>query len=83
MRVRRRAFNEIQSRIKSIALVHEKLYENETFADVDLADYLNDLLKMIHFHIRVEGTGISQYQQRSRQPECEHQAGGAYRADLQ
>jgi PAS domain S-box-containing protein len=43
------SFNEIQSRIKSIALVHEKLYENETFADVDLADYLNDLLKMIHF----------------------------------
>ncbi len=43
------SFNEIQSRIKSIALVHEKLYENETFADVDLADYLSDLLNMIHF----------------------------------
>jgi PAS domain S-box-containing protein len=43
------SFNEIQNRIKSIALVHEKLYENETFSDVDLSDYLEDLLNMIHF----------------------------------
>jgi PAS domain S-box-containing protein len=43
------SFNEIQARIKSIALVHEKLYENETFSDVDLSDYLEDLLNMIHF----------------------------------
>ncbi|MDX1592462.1 MAG: histidine kinase dimerization/phosphoacceptor domain -containing protein [Balneolaceae bacterium] len=43
------SFNEIQNRIKSIALVHEKLYENETFSDVDLSDYLDDLLNMIHF----------------------------------
>lgn len=44
-----KSFDEIQSRIKSIALVHEKLYENETFSEVDLSDYLDDLLNMIHF----------------------------------
>lgn len=38
---------EIQDRIKSIALVHEKLYQAETLADVDLADYIEDLIKMI------------------------------------
>lgn len=53
------SFNEIQSRIKSIALVHEKLYENETFADVDLADYLNDLLNMIHFTFESSHRDIS------------------------
>ncbi|PWN05625.1 hypothetical protein DDZ15_13590 [Rhodohalobacter mucosus] len=44
-----KSFDEIQARIKSIALVHEKLYENETFSEVDLSDYLDDLLNMIHF----------------------------------
>lgn len=40
-------FQEIQSRIKSIALVHEKLYQTETLADVDLAEYIRDLKQMI------------------------------------
>jgi len=38
---------EIQDRIRSIALVHEKLYQAETLADVDLSVYIKDLLKMI------------------------------------
>ncbi|MEX0904223.1 MAG: histidine kinase dimerization/phosphoacceptor domain -containing protein [Balneolaceae bacterium] len=41
------AFQKIQSRIKSIALVHEKLYQTETLADVDLAEYIQDLTQMI------------------------------------
>lgn len=40
-------FHEIQSRIKSIALVHEKLYQTENLADVDLAEYIQDLSRMI------------------------------------
>lgn len=39
---------EIQSRIKSIALVHEKLYESETLEHVNLANYIDELLQMIH-----------------------------------
>jgi PAS domain S-box-containing protein len=38
---------EIQDRIRSIALVHEKLYQAETLADVDLSIYIEDLLEMI------------------------------------
>jgi PAS domain S-box-containing protein len=38
---------EIQDRIRSIALVHEKLYQADTLADVDLSEYIVDLLNMI------------------------------------
>ncbi|WP_416208545.1 histidine kinase dimerization/phosphoacceptor domain -containing protein [Fodinibius sp.] len=37
----------MQSRIKSIALIHEKLYENTIFSEVELADYLRELSEMI------------------------------------
>ena len=40
-------FNELQSRIKSIALVHEKLYSGETLSEVELSEYLEDLAEMI------------------------------------
>lgn len=41
------AFSNVQSRIKSIALIHEKLYENTIFSEVELADYLHELSDMI------------------------------------
>ncbi len=41
------AFANVQSRIKSIALIHEKLYENTIFSEVELADYLRELTDMI------------------------------------
>jgi PAS domain S-box-containing protein len=41
------AFENVQSRIKSIALIHEKLYENTIFSEVELADYLRELSEMI------------------------------------
>ncbi|WP_340105304.1 sensor histidine kinase [Rhodohalobacter sp. 8-1] len=41
------AFRNVQSRIKSIALIHEKLYENTIFSEVELADYLRELSEMI------------------------------------
>ncbi|HVE82020.1 MAG TPA: histidine kinase dimerization/phosphoacceptor domain -containing protein, partial [Myxococcales bacterium] len=34
-------------RIRSMALVHEKLYESESLADVDLASYARDLARMV------------------------------------
>ena len=43
-----KGLQEIQLRIKSIALVHEKLYQNETFADVDLAEYIEDLVETVY-----------------------------------
>jgi len=41
------AFRNVQSRIKSIALIHEKLYENTIFSEVELAGYLRELSEMI------------------------------------
>ncbi|MDZ7659045.1 PAS domain S-box protein [Fodinibius sp.] len=38
---------ESQSRIQSIAMVHEKLYSSETFSEIAIDKYINDLLNMI------------------------------------
>ena len=41
------AFTDVQSRIKSIALIHEKLYEKAIFSKVEMADYLRELSELI------------------------------------
>jgi PAS domain S-box-containing protein len=41
------AFGTVQSRIKSIALIHEKLYENTIFSEVELSEYLCELSSML------------------------------------
>ncbi len=38
---------ESQSRIQSIAMVHEKLYSSESFSEIKVDQYINDLLNMI------------------------------------
>lgn len=38
---------ESQSRIQSIAMVHEKLYSSESFSEIAIDQYINDLLDMI------------------------------------
>lgn len=41
------ALQHSQLRIQSIALVHEKLYQNETFADISISDFLKELVDTI------------------------------------
>ncbi len=43
----KRAFSESQARIKSIATIHEKLYQNELFTNVEIKNYLEQLVKDI------------------------------------
>ncbi|MBC9889320.1 MAG: PAS domain S-box protein [Opitutae bacterium] len=40
---------ESQNRIRSIALIHEQLYKQDDFAEIDFADYLSQLLRQL-FH---------------------------------
>jgi PAS domain S-box-containing protein len=39
--------NESQSRIQSIATIHEKLYQNELFSSIEIASYLKELIEDI------------------------------------
>ncbi len=36
-----------QSRIKSMAIIHEKLYQNQSFSEVDMKGYVSELIKDI------------------------------------
>lgn len=54
-------------RIRSMALVHEKLYESQSLADVDLSTYAQDLVRMVEaaigqpgrVQVRVEAQPVS------------------------
>jgi len=41
------ALQHSQLRIQSIALVHEKLYQNETFADISISDFVEELVDAV------------------------------------
>jgi len=41
-------FNDSQDRIRSMALVHEKLYQSSDFSSIDFSEYVHDLVSSIH-----------------------------------
>lgn len=43
----REHFREVRDRVRSMALVHEKLYQSETLASIEFADYTRSLLESL------------------------------------
>lgn len=43
----KKLFEECRNRIHSMALIHDKLYQHETFAKIDFGAYINDLVNHI------------------------------------
>ena len=41
-------FKECQNRIRSMALIHEKLYKSENLADINFNEYITDLVNGLH-----------------------------------
>jgi PAS domain S-box-containing protein len=63
------AFNESQTRIRSMALIHESLYKSENLSSVDFRNYVEKMAthlfavynadpRQIHFHMEVQGGEI-------------------------
>lgn len=63
-------FRESQCRVRSIALLHEKLYQSEDLASIDFSAYVRDLAQKlmisyktgvsdVHVHVRIEQVRLS------------------------
>ncbi len=50
----RQKFADAQSRVRSIALIHEKLYQTQNFVEVDFADYVQELVGHLIHSSRIE-----------------------------
>lgn len=47
-----------QSRIKSMAMIHQKLYQNNTFSEVDMKGYISELVKDIDHSFATSNVSI-------------------------
>lgn len=52
-------FKEIKNRIRSMALVHQKLYQSQNLSSIDLGDYIRDLTILLMESYQVESERIS------------------------
>ena len=50
----REVFSDVRDRVRSMALVHEQLYQSESLAEVDFAEYARSLLERL---LRAHGAG--------------------------
>lgn len=66
----RQAFDESQSRVQSMALIHQQLYEANSFSAVDLGDYVRrlaghlfrsfgDVAERVHLELDIEGVSLA------------------------
>ena len=54
----RAAVEESQQRVRSMALIHEKLYQSDNLARIDLADYIQDLAQSLFDSYRTSAGGV-------------------------
>lgn len=52
------ALEQSQSRIKSISMIHEQLYQKELFTNVEIKNYLNELINEVQSTLGEEGSNI-------------------------
>ncbi len=52
-------FQESKNRVRSMALIHEKLYQSKDMAHIDFAEYLKSLVEMLLTFYRVESKKIN------------------------
>lgn len=57
--VARSLLNESQLRIKTIAMIHEKLYQSESFLEIPFGEYLTSLIETISQSLYQENSNIS------------------------
>jgi len=57
--VARDALAETAERVRSMALVHEKLYQSNQLSEIDLAEYLADLLEQVKDALGARSRGIT------------------------
>ena len=51
-------FNESQNRIKTMALIHEKLYQSKDFAEIGFDEYVKSLVEHLSHSFKKDGLGI-------------------------
>jgi PAS domain S-box-containing protein len=54
----REMFKESQNRVRSMALLHEKLYQSRTIAGIHFSEYVRDLTRTLFGSYGVEGTTV-------------------------
>ncbi|HPJ38312.1 MAG TPA: histidine kinase dimerization/phosphoacceptor domain -containing protein [Spirochaetota bacterium] len=55
----KKLFEDSQNRVRSMALVHEKLYKSENLSEIDFEDYINTLVQEIKYTYYELGANIS------------------------